>query len=280
MFCDGAGVVVLKRLADALADGDTIYSVIRGTGKNNNGARPASFLAPSVDGQAEAVAMAQANANVPIESIRYIEAHGTGTPVGDPIEFEALRKVFESKTSKKQFCYIGSIKGNIGHSTNAAGVVGLIKASLVLHHEEIPPTLHFKSPNAKIDFVNSPFMMADQAHSIPARRGSASRRGQFFWLWRHQRSRHFGRGSGTNASQRDASTAASAALGQEPIGARCVQPFDIEIILQVRRRKALPMQPTRCKPDASRWRTGDLLSPRDFEDAGKLLTQPNPSALR
>ena len=174
MFCDGAGVVVLKRLADALADGDTIYSVIRGTGKNNNGARPVSFLAPSVDGQAEAVAMAQANANVPIESIRYIEAHGTGTPVGDPIEFEALRKVFESKTDKKQFCYIGSIKGNIGHSTNAAGVVGLIKASLVLHHELIPPTLHFKSPNAKIEFLNSPFMMADRL--IPFPRGEQVRR--------------------------------------------------------------------------------------------------------
>jgi amino acid adenylation domain-containing protein len=174
MFCDGAGVVVLKRLADALADGDTIYSVIRGSGKNNNGARPASFLAPSVDGQAEAVALAQANANVPIESIRYIEAHGTGTPVGDPIEFEALRKVFESKTAKKQFCYIGSIKGNIGHSTSAAGVAGLIKASLVLYHETIPPTLHFKSPNPKIDFLNSPFIMADRL--IPFPRGEEVRR--------------------------------------------------------------------------------------------------------
>jgi len=174
MFCDGAGVVVLKRLADAVADGDTIYSVIRGAGKNNNGARPASFLAPSVDGQAEAVALAQANANVPIESIQYIEAHGTGTPVGDPIEFEALRKVFESKTAKKQFCYIGSIKGNIGHSTNAAGVAGLIKASLVLYHETIPPTLHFKSPNPKIDFPNSPFIMADRL--IPFPRGVEVRR--------------------------------------------------------------------------------------------------------
>src|SRR5208282_2613061 len=120
MFCDGAGVVILKRLADAIADGDTIYALIRGTGKNNNGARPASFLAPSVDGQADAIALAQSNANIPVETIRYIEAHGTGTPVGDPIEFEALRKVFESKTKKKQFCYIGSIKGNIGHPTNAA----------------------------------------------------------------------------------------------------------------------------------------------------------------
>ena len=174
MFCDGAGVVILKRLADALTDGDTIYAVICGTGKNNNGARPASFLAPSVDGQADAVALAQSNAKVPIESIRYIEAHGTGTPVGDPIEFEALRKVFENKTGKKQFCYIGSIKGNIGHPTNAAGVAGLIKAALVLHHEQIPPTLHFKTPNPKIDFASSPFMMADTL--IPFPRGAEMRR--------------------------------------------------------------------------------------------------------
>ena len=174
MFCDGAGVVILKRLADAQADGDTIYALIRGTGKNNNGARSASFLAPSVDGQAEAIALAQSSANIPVETIRYIEAHGTGTPVGDPIEFEALRKVFESKTDKKQFCYIGSIKGNIGHPTNAAGVAGLIKAALVLHHEQIPATLHFKKPNPKIEFSGSPFIMADKL--IPFPRGEEVRR--------------------------------------------------------------------------------------------------------
>lgn len=174
MFCDGAGVVALKRLADALTDGDSIYAVILGTGKNNNGARPASFLAPSVDGQAEAIAMAQANANVPVETIRYIEAHGTGTPVGDPIEIESLRKVFEAKTGKKQFCYIGSLKGNIGHPTNAAGIAGLIKAALVLHHEEIPPTLHFKKLNPKIDLASSPFLIADKL--IPFPRGKEVRR--------------------------------------------------------------------------------------------------------
>lgn len=167
MFCDGAGVVVLKRLSEAQRDGDTIYAVICGTGKNNNGARPASFLAPSVDGQADAIAMAQADANIPIESIGYIEAHGTGTPVGDPIEFEALRKVFQSKTDKKQFCYIGSIKGNVGHPTNAAGIAGLIKAALALHREQIPPTLHFKKPNPKIEFGNSPFRIADKLIPFP-----------------------------------------------------------------------------------------------------------------
>jgi amino acid adenylation domain-containing protein len=178
MFCDGAGVVVLKRIADALADGDTIYSLIRGTGKNNNGSRPASFLAPSMEGQAEVIAIAQADANVPVESIRYIEAHGTGTPVGDPIELEALCRVFEAKTDKKQFCYIGSIKGNIGHPTNAAGIVGLMKAALVLHHGQIPATLHYKTPNPRIDLSGSPFMIADKLIPFPrsedARRAAVS----------------------------------------------------------------------------------------------------------
>jgi amino acid adenylation domain-containing protein len=174
MFSDGAGVVVLKRLSDALKDGDRIYALVRGSGKNNNGARPASFLAPSVDGQAEVIAIAQADADVPVESIGYIEAHGTGTPVGDPIEFEALRKVFECKTEKKQFCYLGSIKGNIGHPTNAAGVAGLIKAALVLYHEQIPPTLHFKTPNPRIDFASSPFVVADKL--IPFPRATEPRR--------------------------------------------------------------------------------------------------------
>lgn len=174
MFCDGAGIVVLKRLADALADGDSIYAVLLGTGKNNNGARPASFLAPSVEGQAEAIAMAQARVNVDVETIGYIEAHGTGTPVGDPIEIDALCKVFQSKTAKKQFCYVGSIKGNVGHPTNAAGVAGLIKAALVLHHEEIPATLHFKTPNPKIDFANGPFLVADKLTPFP--RGAQTRR--------------------------------------------------------------------------------------------------------
>ncbi|WP_374567988.1 amino acid adenylation domain-containing protein [Ideonella sp.] len=174
MFCDGAGIVVLKRLEDALAEGDTVYAVLVGSGKNNNGGRPASFLAPSVEGQAEAIAIAQARAGVPVETIRYIEAHGTGTPVGDPIEIEALRQVFESKTDKKQFCHVGSIKGHIGHPTNAAGVAGLIKAAMVLHREQIPPTLHFKTPNPKIDFSNGPFVIADRL--IPFPRGAEPRR--------------------------------------------------------------------------------------------------------
>ncbi|HTB96907.1 MAG TPA: amino acid adenylation domain-containing protein [Terracidiphilus sp.] len=169
MFCDGAGIVVLKRLSDAQRDGDRIYAVLLGAGKNNNGARPASFLAPSVDGQAEVIAIAQANAGIDIETIGYIEAHGTGTPVGDPIEIQALAKAFEYKTQKKQFCYVGSIKGNIGHPTNAAGVAGLIKAAMVLDREQIPATLHFKKPNPRIDFANSPFRVADKLIPFPRR---------------------------------------------------------------------------------------------------------------
>ena len=128
---------------------------------------PRLFSLPVWKAQAEVIAMAQARANVPVETIRYIEAHGTGTPVGDPIEIEALSKVFEAKTDKKQFCYIGSIKGNIGHPTNAAGVAGLIKAAMVLHREQIPATLHFKKPNPKIDLANSPFIDCRPADPLP-----------------------------------------------------------------------------------------------------------------
>ena len=167
MFCDGAGIVVLRRLDEAIAAGDKIYAVIAGSAKNNNGARTASFLAPSVEGQAEVIAMAQANAGVPVESIGYVEAHGTGTPVGDPIEVEALSKVFDAKTKKRQFCYLGSIKGNIGHPTNAAGVAGVIKTALVLHHGQIPATLHFRNPNPRIDFASSCFRVADRLIPFP-----------------------------------------------------------------------------------------------------------------
>lgn len=174
MFCDGAGIVVLKRLSDAVADGDTIYAVLKSSARNNNGSRPASFLAPSVEGQAEAIALALAQADVPVESIGYIEAHGTGTPVGDPIEFEALCNVFRARTSQTGFCYLGSIKGNIGHPTNAAGVAGFIKAALVLHREQIPATLHFRTPNPRMDLASSPFRIADRL--IPFPRTASPRR--------------------------------------------------------------------------------------------------------
>ncbi|MGV0103651.1 beta-ketoacyl synthase N-terminal-like domain-containing protein [Nostoc sp. DSM 114160] len=157
MFNNGAGVVVLKRLEDALNDGDRIYAVIRGSGINNDGADKVSFTAPSVDGQAEAIAMAQAYANFHPETISYIEAHGTATPLGDPIEIEALTQAFRVHTDAKQFCAIGSLKSNVGHLVAAAGVAGLIKTALALHYKKIPPSLNFEAPNPKIDFANSPF---------------------------------------------------------------------------------------------------------------------------
>lgn len=174
LFNDGAGVVVLRRLADALSAGDTIYAVIRGSAKNNDGARKASFLAPSVEGQATVVALAQSRANIHPDTISYIEAHGTGTPIGDPIEVEALCRAFRARTEKTQFCWLGSIKGNIGHPTIASGVAGFIKACLALYHEKIPPTLNYEKPNPRIDFPSTPFKMVDRLQPFP--RGNKPRR--------------------------------------------------------------------------------------------------------
>ncbi len=154
---EGAGVVVLKRLEDALEDGDTIYAVIKGTAINNDGAGKVGYTAPSVDGQAKVIANAQVLAGVDPASISYIEAHGTGTMLGDPIEIEALSHVFREHTDEKQFCAIGSVKANIGHLDAAAGVAGLIKTVLALHHKQLPPSINFTAPNPQIDFENSPF---------------------------------------------------------------------------------------------------------------------------
>ncbi|GAB1268194.1 hypothetical protein NBRC116493_14470 [Aurantivibrio infirmus] len=162
VFGNGAGIVVMKRLEDAIADRDRIYAVIRGVGVNNDGAKKLSYTAPSVDGQSAAILMAQTAAEVEAESISYIEAHGTATPVGDPIEVEALTQAFSSGTDKKQFCGIGSIKSNIGHLDTAAGIAGLIKSVLILQHKKIPPTIHYKSPNPAIDFTDTPFYVTDQ----------------------------------------------------------------------------------------------------------------------
>ncbi|HEY2329664.1 MAG TPA: amino acid adenylation domain-containing protein [Verrucomicrobiae bacterium] len=151
---------MLKRLDDALADGDTIYAVIKGFAINNDGANKIGYTAPSVEGQAEVIATAQAMAGFAPETIGYIEAHGTGTPLGDPIEVEGLTKAFRAGTSEKNFCAIGSVKSNVGHLDTAAGVTGLIKTALALHHKKIPPSLHFESPNPKISFADSPFYVS------------------------------------------------------------------------------------------------------------------------
>ncbi|HEX6289409.1 MAG TPA: amino acid adenylation domain-containing protein [Herpetosiphonaceae bacterium] len=151
----GVGVVVLKRLADALADGDTVHAVIRGSAINNDGAAKVGYTAPSVDGQAQVIADALAAAGVAPGTISYIEAHGTGTPLGDPIEIAALNQVFGG-TQPRGSIAIGSVKTNIGHLDAAAGVAGLIKAALMLKHRQIPPSLHFQQPNPQIDFAAGP----------------------------------------------------------------------------------------------------------------------------
>jgi amino acid adenylation domain-containing protein len=154
---NGAGVVVLKRLEDALADGDNISAVIKGSAINNDGALKIGYTAPRIEGQARVIAEAQARAGVDPGTITYIETHGTGTPLGDPIEIEALTQAFRGKTARKRFCAIGSVKTNLGHLDAAAGVAGLAKTVLALRHKVIPPSLHFEEPNPKIDFENSPF---------------------------------------------------------------------------------------------------------------------------
>jgi non-ribosomal peptide synthase protein (TIGR01720 family) len=153
----GAGVVVLKRVGDALADGDCIYAVIRGSAINNDGSMKVGYTAPGVDGQAQVIAEAMAVADVEPGTISYIEAHGTGTNLGDPIEIEALARAFRDGADKKGFCAIGTVKSNIGHLDTAAGVAGLIKTVLALRHKQIPPSLHYEQPNPRIDFENSPF---------------------------------------------------------------------------------------------------------------------------
>ncbi len=168
VFGSGAGVVVLRRLEDALADGDPIHAVIKATAINNDGADKAGYLAPSVSGQSGAIVEAHALANVKADSIQYVECHGTGTYLGDPIEVEALTQAFRQSTDKKGFCRIGSVKTNIGHLDTAAGVVSLIKTTLALEHGEIPPSLGFEKPNPTIDFAGSPFLVNDRLTPWPA----------------------------------------------------------------------------------------------------------------
>ena len=157
VFSSGAGIVVLRRLEDAQADRDTIHAIILGSAINNDGSRKVGFLAPSVDGQAEVVAEALAVAEVNADDISYVETHGTGTKIGDPIEVKALTQAFRRSSRATRTCAIGSVKSNIGHLDTAAGIAGLIKTVSALKHRQIPPTLHFHNPNPLIDFEHSPF---------------------------------------------------------------------------------------------------------------------------
>lgn len=166
VFGDGVGMVVLKHLDDALEDRDTIHAVIKGSGMNNDGRRKVGYTAPGASGQAGAIGMALAAAEVEPQSIGYVEAHGTGTILGDPIEIEALKMVFPSNGSA--YCGVGSVKTNVGHLNNAAGVTGFIKTVLALKHGVIPPTVNFKSPNPALELEGSPFFINSESREWPS----------------------------------------------------------------------------------------------------------------
>lgn len=176
---NGAGVVVLKRLTDAVAEGDTIHAVIKASALNNDGSAKVGYTAPGLDGQSQVIEAALALSAIAAESIGYVETHGTGTPMGDPIEIAALTQAFRASTAKKNFCAVGSVKTNIGHLDTAAGIAGLIKTVLALAHGLIPPSLHYQEPNPAIDFANSAFFVNAKltewkAGATPRRAGVSS----------------------------------------------------------------------------------------------------------
>jgi acyl transferase domain-containing protein/acyl carrier protein len=173
----GVGIVVLKRLADAIVDGDCIHAIIKGSAINNDGSSKIGYTAPSVAGQSKVIRMAQIMAEVDAETIGYVETHGTGTSLGDPIEIEALTQAFRASTNRKGFCAIGSAKTNVGHLDAAAGVAGLIKTVLSLKHKQIAPSLHFEQPNPQIDFENSPFYVNTELREWKVRDGHPRRAG-------------------------------------------------------------------------------------------------------
>ncbi|HET8937022.1 MAG TPA: SDR family NAD(P)-dependent oxidoreductase [Polyangiales bacterium] len=175
VFGSGAGMVALRRLEDAVADGDRIYAVIAGTAVNNDGSGKVGYLAPSVEGQAAAVTEALAVAGVAADSIGYVECHGTGTAVGDPIEIAALTAAFRETTQKRGYCAVGSVKTNIGHLDTAAGVASLIKAALCVHHGKLPPSLNFEKPNPLIDFAATPFYVNTKLRDFPEVKGQPRR---------------------------------------------------------------------------------------------------------
>ncbi|MBD2328047.1 type I polyketide synthase [Alkalinema sp. FACHB-956] len=173
---NGIGVIVLKRLEDAIADRDHVYAVVKGSAINNDGAMKVGYTAPSQEGQAKVIRSAHLMAEVEPETITYLEAHGTGTALGDPIEVAAMTQAFRLGTDRQQFCAIGSVKTNVGHLDAAAGITGFIKTVLALHHRQIPPSLNFAAPNPQIDFANSPFYVNNQLQDWPTN-GSPRRAG-------------------------------------------------------------------------------------------------------
>lgn len=174
---NGAAVVLLKRLDAAIGDCDEIHAIIKGSAINNDGKRKVGYTAPSVEAQAAVIRAAHQMAEIPAESITYIEAHGTATPLGDPVELEALKRAFDTK--KQEFCAIGSVKSNVGHLDSAAGAAGFIKTVMALKNRQIPPSLHFKKPNPQLDINNSPFFVNTrlngwETNGYPRRAGVSS----------------------------------------------------------------------------------------------------------
>ncbi|PRR99354.1 non-ribosomal peptide synthetase [Bacillus atrophaeus] len=163
---EGVAVVLLKKAADAVKDGDHIYALMRGIGLNNDGADKVGFYAPSVKGQTEVIQNVLDAANIHPETVSYIEAHGTGTKLGDPIEFSALNQVYKQYTDKKQFCGIGSVKTNIGHLDTAAGLAGCIKVAMSLYHNELAPSINYREPNPNINLDDSPFYVVKEGKSL------------------------------------------------------------------------------------------------------------------
>ncbi len=157
LFSDGAGVVVLKRLSDATANGDRIIAIVRGAAINNDGGDKMSFMSPGIEGQAQVITDALTSAGLPASAVSYVEAHGTATPVGDPVEIAALTQAYRQYTDATGYCAVGSVKSNIGHVTAAAGVAGFIKTCLALVHQQLPPSINYTKPNHRIDFETSPF---------------------------------------------------------------------------------------------------------------------------
>jgi acyl transferase domain-containing protein/surfactin synthase thioesterase subunit/acyl carrier protein len=167
IFGSGVGAVLLKPLAQAVADRDHIFAVIKATAANNDGSAKSSYTAPSLGQQSQAVVDALELAGVSADSVGYVECHSTGTTVGDPLELEALTMAFRKETERKQYCAIGSVKANIGHPEQAAGIAGVIKTALVLHHKRIPPSINYETPNPAIDFASSPFYVNTKLRDFP-----------------------------------------------------------------------------------------------------------------
>ena len=220
VFSSGVGIVVLRRLEDAIEDRDTIHAVILGSAVNNDGQRKVGYLAPSVAGQAEVIAEALGVAGVNAESISYVETHGTGTAVGDPIEIKGLTQAFREDTDTKGYCAIGSLKTNVGHLDTAAGVAGLIKTVLALRNRQLPASLHFQNANPQIDFPNSPFYVNRSLTDWKTDTYSPPRRGHVAGNRRHQCTRCSRRGSRTGATGNHSAPPTHHTVGQDGDGTR------------------------------------------------------------